>query len=110
MDLQAVPITDAVAKLREELQQAIDQKPESGVLFEVEGIEVELQVVVDVNAKLEISGGWKVLGWHFGGKSELGTSRSGVHIVKLKLKPASVSADGKRSAVDIFKDQSGRQD
>lgn len=101
MGAQKASITDAVDQLRSELSNAVLKKPETGIQFDIDNIEVELQLVFEVSGNIEVSGGWSVLGWSLGAKSEAGASRTGVHTVKLSLSPKVVDASGERSDMSI---------
>ena len=96
-----VPISDAIAELRTELQKAAARKPETGIGFDVEAIEVELQVVHSTTTNMGVEAGWSVLGFKFGAESGIERAETGVHKVTLKLKPQHTDASGKKSDVEI---------
>lgn len=101
MEITKVGLADAIESLRSELSEAFNNKPQTGIVFGVQSVELELQVIAETNAKGEISGGWSLLGWNMGGKVEGGESLSGIHTVKLALEAKIIRKDGGSSIVEI---------
>ena len=101
MEKTQVRLAEAIESLRFELNKAIDQKPETGVGFTVQSVEVELQVIHEENSSGELSGGWSLMGWHMGGKAESGDSHTGIHTVKLTLETSVVDKEGRKSKAEI---------
>lgn len=96
-----ISISDAIGTLRAELQEAVANKPATGLGFDVEAIEVELQLVYETATNMGVEGGWSILGFSFGAASGLERTQAGVHTVTLSLKPQHVDPSGQASHVTI---------
>jgi hypothetical protein len=94
MDAKPIPLAAGIRSLREELIKAIDARPDEGVQFTVDSINLEMQVAFQSENTQELSVGWSLLGWQFGGKGAAKDSNSGVHTIKITLKPEIVK-DGR---------------
>lgn len=85
-----IPLSQALSSLRSELRQAIDSASGEGLRFNVEDIEVELQVVATgsggVSAGLNV---WQVI--QLGGHVD--TARTATHRIKLSLSPVLASGE-----------------
>ncbi|MGI9001278.1 MAG: trypco2 family protein [Pseudonocardia sp.] len=86
-----VPLSDAIASLRVELQQALEEGAGKPLQFLVSALDVELEVVVTAKASGKASAGlWTVITAEAGAEH----SRSRTHRIKLSLTPQ--TADGER--------------
>lgn len=78
-----VELKDVIEKLRTELEQAVDAGRGKALQFELEGIDVELQV--GITDKLEGNLGLKLWVYELGAKGAM--ERATTQTVRLKLKP-----------------------
>ena len=101
MNINQVPLSEAVDGLREALTRSFNKKPEQGIVFNIQSVELELQVVAETSSKGELSGGWSLLGWNMGGKVEGADSHTGIHKVKMILNPSFIDEKGQPNKVDI---------
>ncbi|MFJ6984492.1 MULTISPECIES: trypco2 family protein [unclassified Streptomyces] len=91
-----VSLPDAVASLREQLTEAVAQATGENLAFDVESVEIELEMTVTTAVKGEAKATiWQVVS--LGGGAE--RSSSGVHRVKLSLTPQFVNQPGRRVRV-----------
>lgn len=105
MKLTKVPLSEAVDALRSELTGSLQKKPGEGIAFNIQSVELELQVVAEASSSGKLSGGWSLLGWKLGGEAEATDSQSGVHKVKMHLEPVTIDKNGNSSKLAI-----GRKD
>jgi Trypsin-co-occurring domain 2 len=92
-----IPLADVIRQLREEMLTAVEAGKGHGLRFEVQDIEVELQVVATKGGSGELGGEGGVKLWVIGkagGKVAAEYSSSQVHTVKLKLRPKLDGGDG----------------
>lgn len=106
MKAKPIPISDGIAALRDQLHMAIKDAPDDGVKFEIQTIDLEMQVVATTAGSGEVNGGveWKLLGFKIGGKASASYSYAGAHKVKLSLKPVIKNPDGTSSTVEVAAD------
>lgn len=96
-----MPLVEAISQLRDDLLEAVQAKPKDGVAFEVDSIDLELQVLAQTDKSGKLSGGWNLLAWNIGAEAEFGSTRAGTHTVTLSLKPYEVGQDGKRRKIEV---------
>lgn len=96
-----LPLRTAIQHLRTDLAAAWAEAPETGVGFEVETVDVELQVVAETNARGELSGGWSVLGWNFGATAEMGATSADTHKITMSLTPILKKPNGSTSKLTV---------
>jgi len=86
-----IPLADTIQNLRKELQSAQQRSAGENILFEIEKVELELQVVIGRKAKGQ--GGIEFYVVKAGGEVE----RSGetTHSIKLTLSPVSSASGGR---------------
>lgn len=85
-----IPLGEVVGQLRQELMAAVEAGKGEGLRFEVQDLEVELQVVATKSATGELGGEGGVKLWVIGkaGGKVSGTYESSqIQTVKLKLRP-----------------------
>jgi hypothetical protein len=102
MSKSEIPLTDVVKRLRTELKKATEAGRGEGLRFEVEDIEVEMQVVVTKTGAGELGGEGGVELWVIGkagGKVSAEYESSQIQKVKLRLKPK--LGKGKTGTVDL---------
>ncbi len=102
MSKSEIPLADVVGKLRQELVATIEAGEGEDLRFEVEDIEVEMQVVVTRGGSGELGGEGGVELWVIGkagGKVSGQYESSQIHKVKLKLRPK--TGGGKSGTVDL---------
>ncbi|GAA2639222.1 hypothetical protein GCM10010399_85780 [Dactylosporangium fulvum] len=84
MEPPYIPLTQAIGELRTELLAAVEQATDEGLRFDVETIELELQIVAGATGKAEVGGGfWGVLT----AKAAVEGYKNATQKVKLVLKP-----------------------
>ncbi len=96
-----IPLAEVVGRLREEMLSAVEAAKGKGLQFEVEDVEVELQVVVSKGGSGELGGEGGVQLWVLGkagGKIAGKYESSRIQKVTLKLKPQ-LEAEGKKKPV-----------
>ena len=102
MSKSEIPIADVVKRLRTELSTAIEAGKGEGLRFEVEDVEVEMQVVVTKSGAGKIGGEGGVELWVIGkagGEVSAEYESSQIQKVKLRLKPK--LGEGKSGTVDL---------
>jgi Trypsin-co-occurring domain 2 len=98
-----IPLADVVRRLRTELQAATEAGKGKGLRFEVQDIEVEMQVVVTKGGSGEFGGEGGVKLWVIGkagGKVSGKYESSEVQKVKFRLKPKT-GKGAKSGTVDL---------
>jgi hypothetical protein len=108
--VETIPLKDTIEALRVEIMAAAEAASNQSVRFEVGSIEMEFQVVV----KKE-KGGEAKLGFHiFAADATLGGSAKGAdertQKVKLVLNPVFVGMDGRRSKLEISREDEPHQE
>jgi hypothetical protein len=78
----SIPLSEAIAELRAELRKAVLERNDQDIIFTPKGIELELGVILETEAKA--GGGFKLLAL-VDLSSEATASRSSAHKVKLIL-------------------------
>lgn len=93
-----VPLSEAIASLRAELQLAMDEGAGKPLRFLVSALDVELEVAVTSKASGKASGGlWKVLTAETGAEH----ARSRTHRIKLSLTPQTEHGEGVKIADEL---------
>jgi hypothetical protein len=90
-----IPLTDTIAQLREALITAQAQGTDAPLRFEIQDIELELNVVTTKEA----GGGGGVKFWVYNADAQVKASDARTQRVKLKLRP--VNAEGEEGPVKI---------
>jgi hypothetical protein len=91
--MERIELSDMLVSLRKELLAAQAKAEKENLKFKIDSIDVEVQVTVSIEAKVEGKASWKF--WVFGGvegKAEADRARENVQTVRLKLTP---EQDGK---------------
>ncbi|MEM8871690.1 MAG: trypco2 family protein [Pseudomonadota bacterium] len=105
--MKPIEIPEAVAELRTQIARAQSERPEEGLVFEIEDVELQIQGTLTRSVEAGANGKVKfqVLGWgvEAGANAAAMTESAAAHSVKIKLKVK--SADG--TAVDVSKDAEG---
>jgi hypothetical protein len=83
------PLSDVVVELRRELLEAQRKAAEARLKFEVQEIELELQVGTGATGKA----GFGVAFWVYSAEAEGEISRESLQTVRLKLKPVETADD-----------------
>jgi hypothetical protein len=78
----SIPLSEAIAQLRDELRKAVLERDDQDIIFTPKGIELELGVTLETEAKA--GGGFKLLAL-VDLSAEAKASRSSAHKVKLIL-------------------------
>ena len=81
--MENIELSEMIGQLREELLKARGKSEGSELKFQVEDIEIELQVVTTKGGK----GGGGVKFWVYNAEAEVNASRANTQKLKLKLKP-----------------------
>ena len=97
-----IELSEMLGQLREELLKARGQSERSDLKFQVEDIEIELQIVTTKSGK----GGGGVKFWVYNAEAEVNASHAKTQKLKLKLKPV---VGPNRERLDV-KDQDKRSD
>jgi len=97
------PLADVIRQLRREMLTAVEAGRGEGLRFEVQDVEVELQVVVAKGGSGELSGEGGMTLWVIGkagGKVAAKYESSQIQKIKLKLRPK-LDGDDKAATVDL---------
>ncbi len=97
MSESEIPLADVIRQLRRELMGAIEAGKGEGLRFEVQDLEVEMQVVVSKGGSGELGGEGGVELWVIGkagGKVAAQYESSQIQKVTLKLRPRLKGDDG----------------
>ena len=81
--MENIELSEMLGQLREELLKARGQSEGSDLKFQVEDIEIELQIVTTKGGK----GGGGVKFWVYNAEAEVNVSQAKTQKLKLKLKP-----------------------
>lgn len=103
MSESEIPMAEVVRHLREELTSAVEAGKGQGLRFELQELEVEMQVVVSKGASGEFGGEGGVKLWVVGkaaGKVAGSYESSQIQKVKLKLLPK-LEAEGRTATVEL---------
>lgn len=84
-----IELSEMIGQLREELLNARGQSEGSELKFQVEDIEIELQIVTTKGGK----GGGGVKFWVYNAEAEVNASQAKTQKLKLKLKPVNARDD-----------------
>jgi hypothetical protein len=95
--LDMLPLTDIVAELRRQLDEARSRAEDERVKLTVEAIDLELQVTASAGA--EAGGGFKF--WVISGEARTKVAAESIQKVHLKLKPLYLDDAGEQQALDI---------
>lgn len=104
MSESEIPLAHVIRQLRQELQSAMQAGEGESLRFEVQDLEIEMQVLVTRGGSGEVSGGGAVKFWVLdakaGAKATAKYESSQLQKIKLRLKPKTVK-DGKPGTVDL---------
>lgn len=92
--MENIELSEMLGQLREELLKARGQSEGSELKFQVEDIEIELQIVTTKGGK----GGGGVKFWVYNAEAEVNASQAKTQKLKLKLKPV-VGPDNKPAKI-----------
>lgn len=81
--MENIPLSEMLGQLREELLTARAKSEGSDLKFQIEDIEIELQIVTTKGGK----GGGGVKFWVYNAEAEVNVSQAKTQKLKLKLKP-----------------------
>ena len=101
--LASIDLVQAIAAVREQLQEAAAQAAAEDIQFEVEGLEIEFQVELRQDDRAKVG----AKAWVLNAGMEIGEGKVNSHRVKINLKPQ-VAATGE--SVKISEDQASKAD
>lgn len=87
--MENIPLSEMLGQLREELLTARAKSEGSDLKFQIEDIEIELQIVTTKGGK----GGGGVKFWVYNAEAEINASQAKTQKLKLKLKPVNAHDD-----------------
>ncbi len=91
-----IPLAEVIQQLRQELQTAIETAEGQGLRFEVQDLELEVQVLVTKGGSVKMGGGGEVKFWVLGakGEGEMAGKYESSRLQKVKLKLLPKTGEG----------------